>query len=176
MIRKSNQRRKDSLGAVADALPRLQDSTELLDEAAAKVMGINPTDLRALKALATRGRMSASEMADVARITRGAMTAALDRIERAGFISRVTSKDDRRGLTIELTDDAREWNRRIWGPVSRDELKLWETFSTEELEVIHRFLDRSVALDDAHAAKVAKLLAPPKAPAKARKAKSVGRR
>jgi DNA-binding MarR family transcriptional regulator len=64
--------------------------------------------------------MTASEVADAAGLTRGAMTTALDRIGRAGYARRVRNKNDRRSVRVEMTDRALKEVEALYGPLAKE--------------------------------------------------------
>ncbi|MGK5550101.1 MarR family transcriptional regulator [Actinomadura kijaniata] len=78
------------------AVQALQDATGLIDELAARHLGVNRTDLWCLSRLAARGPSTASELASAAGLTGSATTTAIDRLERAGLARRVRNAADRR--------------------------------------------------------------------------------
>ena len=72
---------------------------------------IHYTDLDVLATLRRSGapfRLTPTELRRSVLITSGAMTAVLDRLERAGLLRRVEDPSDRRVRAVELTDDGRE--------------------------------------------------------------------
>ena len=75
-------------------------STEWVN-VAAESLGVNSTDLIAGSYLAENGPMTAGELAKVMGITTGAMTIAIDRLERAGFATRENDPNDRRKVIIK---------------------------------------------------------------------------
>jgi DNA-binding MarR family transcriptional regulator len=160
MVRKSNQNRSALLAALAQGVPQLQNATDTVDEAAAEVLGLNRTDLRALEILSRAGPHAASALATATGLSRGAMTTALDRIERAGYIRRTPDPDDRRGVRVELTEEARRWIERIWGPIAEDGARILQTYETDELAIILRFLEQARALQEAHAERIRALARP----------------
>jgi DNA-binding MarR family transcriptional regulator len=141
----------------------LQNATDLVDDAAAEVMGVNRTDLRVIELLSRQGPSSASELAERAHRSRGAMTTALDRLERAELVLRVTNSEDRRGVQVELTPRAQAWIAQIWGPLAAEGQALVAEFSTEELGVVQRFLELATRLQETHAERI-RALSPPPAP------------
>jgi DNA-binding MarR family transcriptional regulator len=50
------------------------------------------------------GGMSAGELARAGHLSPAAVTAALDRLERAGYVRRVRDHEDRRRVLVEVTD------------------------------------------------------------------------
>jgi DNA-binding MarR family transcriptional regulator len=75
-------------------------STEWVN-VAAESLGVHSTDLIAGSYLSEMGPMTAGELAREMGITTGAMTAAIDRLERAGFATREKDPDDRRKVIIK---------------------------------------------------------------------------
>ena len=57
-------------------------------------------------------RSSPGELAEDLEISSGAMTSRLDRLERQGYVRRLTDPADRRGVVIELTPEGKAaWDR-----------------------------------------------------------------
>lgn len=85
-----------------------------MEAAAAKALrpfGLNYTDLDVLATLRRTGRpyqLTPSDLLSSVLITSGAMTACIDRLEKASLIQRAASPDDRRVRLISLTSDGRE--------------------------------------------------------------------
>ncbi|MGH1524139.1 MarR family winged helix-turn-helix transcriptional regulator [Leifsonia sp. L25] len=74
-------------------------------------LGINQGRLSVLGALRRSGppyRLSAGELARQCEVTAGAITQRLDRLETAGYVTRHQNPDDRRGVSIQLTDSGQE--------------------------------------------------------------------
>ncbi len=53
-------------------------------------------------------RLRMHELADSLLLSRSALTRLVDRVERAGYVERVTCESDRRGLFVQLTAAGRE--------------------------------------------------------------------
>jgi DNA-binding MarR family transcriptional regulator len=73
----------------------------LWGNAAAELMGIHPTDAIAVTFLNEVGETTAGELAKVTGLTSGAMTTAIDRLERAGFAIRKVDPRDRRKVIVK---------------------------------------------------------------------------
>jgi DNA-binding MarR family transcriptional regulator len=74
-------------------------------------LGINDGDYGVLAALRRQGEpfeLTPTELARQMMMTSGGMTAAIDRVERKGFATRVPNPADRRGSLVRLTDDGRQ--------------------------------------------------------------------
>ncbi|WP_067800162.1 MarR family transcriptional regulator [Actinomadura formosensis] len=139
------------MGAITRAVQELQDATDLIDELAARRLGVNRTDLRCLSRLTARGPLTASELAAAAGLTGGAATTAIDRLERAGLARRVRDAADRRRVLVHLTDQAHTAGQGIWGPIVTDALAELRRFTFAELEIIETFLHRALDNQTRHA-------------------------
>src|SRR5689334_18087707 len=69
----------------------------------ARQLRLAPSDLTAIGHLYTDGPMTPRELATRMEMTSGTMTALLDRVEKAGFLSRQSNPNDRRSLLISVT-------------------------------------------------------------------------
>ena len=136
---------------------RNQVLTQMLDEAAAEYLGINTTDARAIDLIDQAGRITAGDLAHDLRLSTGAVTAILDRLERAGFARRVADPDDRRRVLIEVTPAVKKASQEIYG--DEDDVIAWaDDFSDAELAVLVRFQDRSMAWLERRLARIQALL------------------
>lgn len=69
-------------------------------DAIAAAQGVHPTDLIAASYLNEAGPVTAGRLAEITGLTTGAMTACIDRLERAGFAKRDADSQDRRKVII----------------------------------------------------------------------------
>jgi DNA-binding MarR family transcriptional regulator len=84
----------------------------LFQDAAAKSVGMNATDLQCAGLLMLHGPLTAGELAERAGLTAGgAITGVIDRLERAGLVRRDRDTNDRRRVVI--TADARKLDERV---------------------------------------------------------------
>jgi DNA-binding MarR family transcriptional regulator len=153
-IRSSND---ELVGEVASAIALFQHATAVVDAAAADVLGLNPTDLRCMGRLYADGPSTAGNLADACGLSRGAMTAALDRLERAGYVRRVRGETDRRRVRVEVTPRALKLTEGIWGPIAAEGIEQLRQMSVEELEFLADFLRRGRELQERHARRIAAL-------------------
>ncbi|MEL7296624.1 MAG: MarR family transcriptional regulator [Pseudomonadota bacterium] len=93
--------------AVVGRIMRLGQRFENEATRALKPLGIAYTDFDILATLRRSGSpytLTPGQLADAVLLTSGAMTAALERLEKAGLISRHTSTTDRRSKAARLTN------------------------------------------------------------------------
>jgi DNA-binding MarR family transcriptional regulator len=120
---------------------RYQQGTDALDQAASELLGVNRTDLRCMDILLQRRGLSAGQLAVSAGLSPGAVTAALDRLERAGYARRTRDPDDRRRVLVEPTDTAVEVAQATWGPLRELGEAIIERFTEPQLVAIAEFLE-----------------------------------
>ena len=145
----SSNDRVELIHAVGKAVQAFQDATDAFDEAACVKLGINRTDLRCLAVIVERGPVAVGEIGRLVGLTRGAATTALDRVERAGYVRRIRSPNDRRGVLLEITLQGLEAAGAIWGPMAAAGEQLLAGYSTDHLNAVLRFLTeaRQLQLD-----------------------------
>jgi DNA-binding MarR family transcriptional regulator len=103
--------------ATEGLVERIQKLSRYLERSmgeTAREFGLTMQDWELLGALRRVGppyRLSPSRLADDLMLSSGAMTARLDRLERAGLVRRKPDPDDRRAIRVELT----ERGRQTWG-------------------------------------------------------------
>ena len=144
----------DLVERVAGEIALSQSATGAVDEAAADLLGLNPTDLRCMGRLYGHGPSTAGELAAACGLSRGAMTTALDRLERAGYARRVHSEADRRRVVVEVTPHALELMEAIWGPIAQAGKAQLAEYSDDQLTLLLDFLRRGRELQETHAGRV----------------------
>lgn len=130
---------------------------QAFDEEAARVLGLNLTDLRCVGVLDRRVRMTAGDLARSSGLTTGSVTALIDRLERAGYARRVRDTEDRRRVFVELTDRFAELRGKIWGPLAKDGFELMERYSDDDLRLIRDYLAGARDVLRRHRARVREL-------------------
>ena len=110
-------------------------------------LGLNATDVNCLRLLEDEA-MSAGELSDRIGLTGAATTALIDRLEKAGFVRRERSKEDRRRLTIHADGQKLQEVNALYGSQGDRMARLLVKYSAEEFAVIMDFLEQtSTALD-----------------------------
>jgi DNA-binding MarR family transcriptional regulator len=93
----------DDVRAVTLALRQLILRGEQFRQQRAQQLHLGKSDLTVLAHLCDEGPLTPRELGARMDMTSGTMTALLDRVETAGFLSRNTNPDDRRSLVIRAT-------------------------------------------------------------------------
>ncbi|HEY2565576.1 MAG TPA: MarR family transcriptional regulator [Acidimicrobiales bacterium] len=126
--------------ALAAAMRDYQVALDVFDDAVANKLGLNRTDFRCVDILDQHQPMTAGALAQATRLTSGAITFALDRLERAGFVRRIRDETDRRRVLVALVPAAQRQAARIHEPLVRDARAAMSKYTASELAVICDFL------------------------------------
>ena len=122
-----------------------QRGVDAVDDAVARRLGVNRTDLRCLDVLFD-GPLSAGRLAEEAGVSPAAMTTALDRLERAGYVRRVPHPDDRRRVLVEVTPLAGQAAWPLYAPLAERTTEFLSPYSDEQLALLRDYLRESVEL------------------------------
>ena len=124
-----------------------QTANEMLDHATAEYLGIDDTAFRCLDILDQEGPMTAGKLAERARLSPGAMTALLDRLEAKGLARRRRDTEDRRRVLVEVAPELRARSVELYGTPEENAAAL-SIYSDEQLELLIGFLRGSVAYQE----------------------------
>jgi DNA-binding MarR family transcriptional regulator len=134
---KASKSRADLLKQLEETLRKVGAQSVLLSDTVAKIVGLNSTDLECLDLLEMAGPITAGRLAEHAGLTTGAMTAVIDRLERAGFARRLRDAEDRRCVRVEA--------------LSRT-ARLHEDYDDRQLALVVDYLTRALSLAADHVA------------------------
>ena len=84
-------------------LAKCHHALRLVVECSIDGTGLVLSDFMVLEALLHKGPLTITEIQDKVLLATGSMTAAVDRVERKGFVVRTTTEQDRRAKVLELT-------------------------------------------------------------------------
>jgi DNA-binding MarR family transcriptional regulator len=121
-----------------------QTATEILDSEVAEYLGLDRNAYRCLDLLDQEGPMTAGHLAERVRLSPGAITAVIDRLEEKGLARRTRDTQDRRRVLVEAAPDLRERAAELYGTPEEGAAAL-SVYSDEQLEFLISFLRGSVA-------------------------------
>jgi DNA-binding MarR family transcriptional regulator len=151
----SRDSKKELISQLIAAYRANTSQESAFDALAAEKLGLSPTDLRCLDLVQASGGMTAGELATASGLTTGAVTAVIDRLERAGFVKRLRDDSDRRKVNVEVTPRHYDEAGKVWGPLMGDWQKTLDSqFTAAELKVITEFLEAATKLGERHAERI----------------------
>jgi DNA-binding MarR family transcriptional regulator len=135
----SKHSKRELIDEVIAAIRASQTATDAFDHAVADYVGLDRTAYRCLDILDQEGPMTAGRLAERARLSPGAMTALLDRLEKRGFARRTRDTNDRRRVLVEVTPEVRRMAAQLYGSPEEGAGAL-ASYTNEQLEFLIGFL------------------------------------
>lgn len=139
-------------------------SQDVLDEAISEDWGVNRTEGRVLDIVERAGRITAGQLGAEVRLTSGAVTAVVDRLEAAGLVRRLRDTVDRRRVFIEVTSKTEGLAVPIFGPMGAESHQIMAGYTDAELELIGGFIRAGRELLVRHSTRIYELIAEGKDP------------
>jgi DNA-binding MarR family transcriptional regulator len=146
--------RKTIEDAFGRSVRAYQTAVDNFDQAVADHVGLNRTDARCIDLIDQAGGMTAGELARAAGLTTGAVTAVVDRLEKAGFARRVPDPGDRRRVRIEVTEKVWQMHAPLIGPMLEESQAILDDLTDAEIERFTEFLERVIELQARHTERV----------------------
>jgi predicted ArsR family transcriptional regulator len=117
----------------------------LFHQAIASIAGVSVTDLKCLDYVDRMGDVTAGDLARLTGLTTGAITAAVDRLEKAGLARRERSDSDRRKVFIRLCQSpAMARIAPFYEALGRESAQMISRYTVAQLETIMDFCERSI--------------------------------
>ncbi|WP_207946861.1 MarR family transcriptional regulator [Actinomadura sp. 7K507] len=124
-------------GELQSAMQRSTMFTVLLHHATASKAGMNVTDAQCVHALLLDGPQTPGRLAQLMGITTGgAITAVIDRLEKAGYVRRTRDPDDRRRVIVELVEESADRFARYFEPISRLFRERLDGYTDEQIALL----------------------------------------
>ncbi|MFF0060662.1 MarR family winged helix-turn-helix transcriptional regulator [Streptomyces sp. NPDC005279] len=159
---------------VAQQLRLLQQSFDAFDEAAAARLGLNRTDLRCLDLVlgagqwaggeraggegpggeGPAGELSAGELSAALKLSPAATTTVIDRLERAGLVTRSRDAANRRRVLVTATDAARAAEAEVYLPVGAAGAEALSRYDEDQLATILDFLQAARQVQEGQVARL----------------------
>jgi predicted transcriptional regulator len=123
-----------------------QESTEtaMFHRAAAASYGLGITDMKALQILLREGPQTAGQLATRLRLTTGAVTSVLDRLERQSLIIRSQHPEDRRKIIVSANTKTVTDGDNVYRSIGDAYAAMQRDFTTPELEFLVRYYEGSI--------------------------------
>ncbi len=131
--------RDEAVARSADVMRDLMARAVLFQEAVARSGGLNGTDLQTVGLLMSEGPATPGELAERVGLTSGgAITAVVDRLERAGYVTRSRDEHDRRRVIVTArTEAVMERVGPVYGRVGARWAEYLGTLTVEQVELVN---------------------------------------
>ena len=114
----SSSERKELVTALLQESRRMSTRTVVFHAAIADRLGLNPSDHKCADLICNEtGPITAGRLAEITGLSTGAITGVVDRLERAGFVSRVADSEDRRRVVFQGTEGRAPDMRHLFQPM-----------------------------------------------------------
>ena len=147
-----SSRRAALLVRLDETLRKVGAHSVLLSDAVARLVGINSTDLECLDLLYLAGPTTPGQLARHTGLTTGAMTAVIDRLERAGYVRRSRDAEDRRRVLVEALPSVMQCIGPLYQRLASATARLNAGFDDGQLAVVDEYLSAAVDLVADHVA------------------------
>jgi len=134
----------------------MSTQTVFLHQAIAQSVGLNATDTKCVDLIlrAPEGTVTAGWLAETTGLTTGAITHVLDRLEQRQVVERVRDPRDRRKVFVRVRLESLQPLLPKYKAIGQAYMKVLEKFTTEELELICIYLERTSAVSQSELAKM----------------------
>ena len=144
--------RPELLKKIDEMLRKVSAQSVLISDLVAGLVGLNSTDLECLDLLLLAGPTTAGKLGDHTGLTSGATTAVIDRLERAGFVTRRRDVNDRRRVVVEIVASSIERISPLYGPLKARVNQLNRHFDDAELAAVVAYMTEALAAGAEHVA------------------------
>lgn len=138
---------------VLGALREMSGQSTVLSEAIARHVGLSPSDLEVLGAIAQHGPLTAGQLGELTGLSAAAVTGLIDRLERAGVAVRRADSSDRRRVLVEAAQGAQPI-AALYGALEKDATRVARRRDPSELAIILDFLREMHELAVKHTARL----------------------
>ncbi|MFE9406685.1 MarR family winged helix-turn-helix transcriptional regulator [Streptomyces sp. NPDC006530] len=129
---------------------RYMASYALFNQALADQLGVHPTDLQCLSLLGLEpGPVTTGRIAALTGLTTGSATRLVDRLEKAGYVTRRRDTEDRRKVLVELVPCRMAELGSVWGKLNGAWWEMFEAYEDHEIALIATHMRRTVELSTA---------------------------
>jgi DNA-binding MarR family transcriptional regulator len=119
--------------------------------ALARRLGLTESEVLAVQHLARAGELTPGQLGGLLQLSSGGTTGLVQRLERAGHVTRHPHPHDRRSAVVRLTPAIAAWASEAWAPFVAELDGLVEGMAPDEREIVRRFLQAAAQAAERHA-------------------------
>jgi DNA-binding MarR family transcriptional regulator len=146
----------DAQTRIRSALHRKSLADARQRAALARRLGLTDTEVLAVQHLARAGELTPGQLGSLLQLSSGGTTGLIQRLQRAGHVSRHAHPRDRRSAVVRLTPAIASWATDAWAPFVADIDTLVFDLSDTEREVVRGFLEAAADASERHADRLAR--------------------
>jgi DNA-binding MarR family transcriptional regulator len=147
--------RKFGFEELRELLLRKTLASERHRGAVARMLKMSDTEASALAHLARHGQLTPRQLGDFLGLTSGGTTALVRRLEDAGHVTRRPHPRDKRSIILSPSASVLERAGEVYAPLVDDMDAVSARFSSEEREVIGRYMTEIAHVSERHAESLA---------------------
>ncbi|MFC4606321.1 MarR family winged helix-turn-helix transcriptional regulator [Streptomyces maoxianensis] len=150
MTQKDSAGRGRLMDELSTASRRYMASYALFNQALADHLRLHPTDLQCLNLLGLEpGPVTTGRVAELTGLTTGSATRLVDRLERAGYVTRERDAEDRRRVLVTLVPERMAEFGAVWQKLNGSWFDMFDAYSDEEIALLTSHMRRTVELSAA---------------------------
>lgn len=150
MPQKSSGRRSVLLAELSVASRRYMAAYALFNQAVADHLRLHPTDLQCLNLLSLEAEpVTTGRVAELTGLTTGSATRLVDRLERAGYVTRERDTADRRRVLVATVPERMAEFGEVWARLNGDWAAMFEAYDDDEVALLIAHMRRTVELSAA---------------------------
>ncbi|WP_189322927.1 MarR family winged helix-turn-helix transcriptional regulator [Streptomyces flaveus] len=147
MTQKKAAGRRLLMDELAIASRRYMASYALFNQALADHLRLHPTDLQCLNLLGLEpGPVTTGRVAGLTGLTTGSATRLVDRLERAGYVTRERAAEDRRRVLVTVVPERMAEFGEVWQKLNGSWYAMFDAYSDEEIALLTTHMLRTVEL------------------------------
>ncbi|MBT2441678.1 MarR family transcriptional regulator [Streptomyces sp. ISL-36] len=147
MPQKSSVRRDGLMTQLYDESRRYMASYALFNQAVADHLRLHPTDVQCLNLLSLEpGPVTIGRVAELTGLTTGSATRLVDRLERAGYVTRERDAEDRRRVLVAAVPERMAELGAFWRRLNGAWGAMFDAYSDAEVALLIAHMRRTVEL------------------------------
>ncbi|WP_327325362.1 MarR family transcriptional regulator [Streptomyces sp. NBC_01210] len=150
MAQKRTDGRSGLMRELSNASRRYMASYALFNQALADHLQLHPTDLQCLNLLSLEPEpVTTGRVAELTGLTTGSATRLVDRLERAGYVTRERDTADRRRVLVTLVPERVAEFGAVWQKLNGAWFAMFDAYSDDEIALLTAHMRRTVELSAA---------------------------
>jgi DNA-binding MarR family transcriptional regulator len=124
--------------------------------ALARRLELTDSEVLAVQHLARAGELTPGQLGALLQLSSGGTTGLIQRLQRAGHVSRHPNPRDKRSAVVRLTPAIATWATDAWAPFVADIDALAAELSDTQRDLVRRFLEGAADAAEHHADRLAR--------------------